>query len=256
MIGVPSYDFDAEQFTFTATVPAGTTLRARWDTAHPTTCVTSPTGGTDGDFVQVINGEGSLVIPTGLPQCVSFFATDPETHGSAAASPSPSRPPHRRSGRRPGTLLLPDSTLRRATRPARTSSTAWTRTRTCAPAHPPLACHAVLEDPVRLRDGVAEFQTASPDQCVSFFALDDQTGTASAPTKSTVNAPLPTETSDHGSRLRHGSVYPCFEAEPGGAAAGNKVGYAVFGGACPQTAPAVTQWRTHLPGRLLLRLTD
>ena len=257
VIGVPSYDFDAEQFTFTATVPAGTTLRARWDTAHPTTCVTSPTGGTDGDFVQVINGEGSLVIPTGLPQCVSFFATDSETQRSSSATFV--------------TFAVPSPVIGAATWDpaapgfhASASYPAGTHLVYRLDADPNVCPgtytsggHAVVEDPDRLGDGVVEFLTDSPDQCVSFYALDDETGTASAPTSVTVHATaLPTETPTMGAVSVMDGLYPWFEAELGGAAAGNKVGYAVFGGACPQTAPAVTQWRTQLQGDPRHRLTD
>ena len=249
VIGVPAYDFDAEQFSFTASVPAGTTLRARWDTAHPNTCVTSPSGGTDGDFVQVIDGHGSLVIPGALPQCVSFFATDPETQRSSSptmvtfvvpspvmgtATWDPAAPGFHAAAQYPaGTHLV----YRLDADP------------TVCPGTYTSGGHAVVEDPERLGDGVVEFLTDSPDQCVSFYAVDDETGTASAPASVTVHATtLPTETPTLGPISAMDRLYPWFEAELGGAAAGNKVGYQVFGGACPQAAPAVTRWRTQLQG--------
>ena len=79
VIGTPSYDIDTDEFTFAATVPDGATLHARWDSTDPSTCVTSPTGGTDSSYVPVVGGYGTLSLGT-TPQCVSFFANDQDRH--------------------------------------------------------------------------------------------------------------------------------------------------------------------------------
>jgi len=91
--------------------------------------------------------------------------------------------------------------------------------------------------------------TASPDQCVSFYAVDDQTGVASTPTTLEVQAPLPTETPTMGPvTMLEKNVYPWRQAEFSGLEAGNHIGYAVLPGSCPEEAPAVSRWRTQLQG--------
>ena len=106
----------------------------------------------------------------------------------------------------------------------------------------------VIEDDERLGDGVIEFLTPFPDQCVSFYAVDDETGEASEPTQVVVHAPLPTETPTVGPITMLGrNFYPWREVELG-AGPGNKVGYEVFAGQCPETPPAVERWRTQLHG--------
>ncbi|MET0838798.1 MAG: matrixin family metalloprotease [Marmoricola sp.] len=79
VIGTPSHDSDTDEFTFAATVPAGATLHARWDSTDPSTCVTAPTGGNNSSFVPVVGGYGTLSLGT-EPQCVSFFAYDQDRH--------------------------------------------------------------------------------------------------------------------------------------------------------------------------------
>jgi hypothetical protein len=98
-------------------------------------------------------------------------------------------------------------------------------------------------------DGVAEFLTPFPDQCVSFYSVDDETGEASAPTQVVVHAPLPAETPTVGPiTMLNQNYYPWREMQLGGAAPGNKVGYAVLAGGCPETAPEVPFWRIQLQG--------
>jgi hypothetical protein len=79
VIGTMTYDFDTEQFTFPATVAGGATLHVAWDESDPTTCVSTREDGSNSAFVPVTDGEGVIDSPTVLPQCVSFFAHDPET---------------------------------------------------------------------------------------------------------------------------------------------------------------------------------
>jgi hypothetical protein len=342
VVGTPTYDFDAEQFTFSVTVPDGATLRARWDTAHPSTCVTSPTGGTNGAFVPVDGGQGSLVIPTALPQCVSFFASDPETNLFSDPvfvtftepnwpnpdAPVVGTPTYDRVGAQftvpvtvpdgaqlvarwnstsPGTCvtsatagssqnvafadgvatIAESGTFPRCVSffandgqhsrysvatsvtlavPTPASPTIGTATwdaaasKFHASASIPAGTHLVYNmtntasvcpattaaggQTLAVSNGVTDFQTLYPNQCVSFFAVDNRSGVTSASTQVTVDAPLPTETPTIGPISVMDRLYPWFEAQPTGVAAGDKLGYQVFPGACPQTPPAVTQWRT------------
>ena len=59
---------------------------------------------------------------------------------------------------------------------------------------------AVVEDPEQ--PGIVQFFTDLPDVCVSFYAVDDVTGTASEPTSIVAEAPLPTETVNVGPLYR------------------------------------------------------
>ena len=86
-IGSPSYDADTDAFTFPVTLADDLLLQARWDAATPGTCMTSPTGATNVSYVPVSGGQGTLGAPAVLPQCVSFFAYDPETNRFSAPVP-------------------------------------------------------------------------------------------------------------------------------------------------------------------------
>jgi hypothetical protein len=345
-IGEPTYDFGAEQFTFSASVPAGTTLRARWDDGDPTACVTSPTGGAGGATVSIVEGHGSLAAPAAFPQCVSFFADDAETNRvsdpvfvtfSEPDWPNPSAPfvgtpAYDRVGAQftvpvtvaDGAQLVarwnsasPSTCVTSVTAGSSQSmsfadgvaivaesgtfprcvsffandvqharhSAATSKTLTVpAPATPTIgevtwdAAAGKFHAPASLPDGthlaynmsntrgacpatsagasnvtvstgIADFQTVYPDQCVSFYSVDNRTGVVSAPKQLTTNAPLPTETATMGPISILGQTfYPWFEAQLGGAAPGDKVGYAVFAGSCPDTVPTITQWRTQREG--------
>jgi hypothetical protein len=113
----------------------------------------------------------------------------------------------------------------------------------------------VTEDADSMGEGVVGFMTDHPDQCVSFYAVDDETGIASAPTQMTVHAPLPTETVSAEERLEPWG-YPWWYAHVTGMAPGNHVGYAVMQGPCPTIAPEPDRWRTQRFGDLMTPGTD
>jgi hypothetical protein len=245
VVGTPTYDRVGAQFTTPVTVPDGAQLVARWNSASPSTCITSVTGGSS-QTLTFADGVATIAESGTFPRCVSFFANDGQHNRYSIATsvtltvPTPAAPTigaatwdaaaskfHAPASLPAGTHLVYSMTNTASVCPATTAASAQT---------------------LAVSSGVTDFQTLYPDQCVSFFAVDNRSGVTSARTQVTVNAPLPTETPTLGPISVMDQVYPYFEAEPGGAAAGNKVGYAVFGGPCPQTAPAVTQWRTQRQG--------
>ena len=251
VIGVPSYDVDQDEFAFPVTLADGLVLQARWDATDPDTCLTAPQGATNVAYVPVANGQGTLM-PDVLPQCVSFFAYDPESNRFSAAVPVTFSPVE---------TGVPDApVVEEATwDPARTSFLAPASYEdgthlVYALSEDPDVCpesftsgQAVTEDEETMGEGVVGFMTPNPDQCVSFYAVDDESGVASEPTQVTVQAPLPTETINAEERLEP-RAYPWWYARVTGIATGNHLGYHVFHGPCPTTAPDVVRWRTQLLG--------
>src|SRR5690349_911883 len=96
-------------------------------------------------------------------------------------------------------------------------------------------------------EGVVGFMTFEPDQCVSFYAIDDETGVASAPTQVSVHAQAPTEVINAEERLVP-HAYPWWFARVTGIEAGNHLGYHVMQGPCPGEVPDIVRWRTNLLG--------
>ena len=69
----------------------------------------------------------------------------------------------------------------------------------------------MIEDPDRLGEGIGEFHSLHPHACVSFYAIDEETGEVSAPTSITVDAPLPSETLTVGQPNLYPNSYPMWE---------------------------------------------
>ena len=251
VIGTPTYDLDAAEFTVPVTLPDAMQLQARWNSADPTSCVTQIGDGDDqaftlADDVATVGASGTF------PRCVSFFAHDDQHNRTSAATQV--------------TFTVPPDPV-----PLQVGTATWdsATSRFHASATYPVGTHLVyrmdddpnvcpglytsgqpvVEDEDRLGPGVIEFSTVYPKQCISFYAVDDTTGQANESTSMFVEAALPTETPTVGPiTMLDKNFYPWRQAELTGAAPGNKVGYAVVAGACPSTAPAVSQWRTQLQG--------
>jgi hypothetical protein len=107
----------------------------------------------------------------------------------------------------------------------------------------------VTEDEETIGEGIVEFMTLDPDQCLSFYAIDDETGVASEPTQVHVSAPLPSEAVNAEERLEP-RAYPWWYLRATGIVPGNHLGYSVMHGPCPETAPEVSLWRTQVLGDL------
>jgi hypothetical protein len=100
----------------------------------------------------------------------------------------------------------------------------------------------VVEDVDRLGQGVGEFFVTRPRMCVSFYAVDEETGVASAPTSVVADAPLPTETLEVGAISLDHRAWPVFEAPVTGAQHGDHVVTATVAGSCPATVPSDLSW--------------
>lgn len=114
---------------------------------------------------------------------------------------------------------------------------------------------AVVENPER--PGIVQFFTDQPDVCVSFYAIDNSTGRASAPTSITVEAPTPSEQLDVGALTFYGSGPTlAWYATVTGIASGNRVGAASILGPCPETVPDDIPWLTWDPPHQPSSLAD
>ncbi len=253
VIGDPSYDADADQFSFPVTLADGLVLQARWDADDPDTCLTAPEGATNVAYVPVTDGQGTLM-PDVLPQCVSFFAYDPESSRFSAAVPVTFTAPE---SPMPDAPVVEEATWDPA-RPAFIAPATYEDGThlVYALSDDPDTCpgdfttgEPVIEDAGTMGEGVVGFMTQYPEQCVSFYAVDDETDVASEPTQVTVQAPLPTESINAEERLEP-RAYPWWYARVTGLATGNHLGYQVIHGPCPTTAPDVDRWRTQLLGDL------
>ena len=252
-IGAPTYDADADAFTFPVTLAEGLVLQARWDSADPDTCLTTPAEATNVSYVPVTDGQGILA-PDVLPQCVSFFAYDPESNRFSAPVPVTFTPVETPVPDAPG---IDEATWDPA-RPAFLAPATYEEGThlVYAMSDDPETCpgdyttgQPVIEDEETIGEGIVAFMALAPDQCVSFYAVDDESGVASEPTQVVVHAPLPTETLAAEERLEP-RAYPWWYARVTGLATGNHLGYHVFHGPCPTTVPDVVRWRTQLLGDL------
>ncbi len=244
VIGTPSYDAETDQFSFTATLPAGATLRARWDSANPTTCVTGPNDGTDSVFVSVVNGVGTMAAPGSLPQCVSFFAHDPDANRYSAAvhvtfnSPVPDPPVLDFASWNPAdhSFLMP------VTQPEGTHLVYLQDDDdpSVCPGAYTSGGEAVVQDAGQA--GVVQFFTVYPDACVSFYAVNDDTGNVSDPASLIAEAPLPSEDLTVGNFYKYPSSGEFAQARVNGASTGDKAVYATLPGACPSQVPDDVHW--------------
>ena len=246
-IGVLSYDFDAEGVHLHRHSPRTalpSPARPLGTATTPAPVSPRPEAGTNAAFVDVIDGQGTLASPAALPQCVSFFAHDPQTGRDSApvfvtlsdqAVPAPT---------------VGEATWDQETHTFQASASAAAGTHLVyAEADDPSTCPGALvgdpgdlEEPADLGNGVFGFPTLNPDQCVSFYAVANSTAHVSEPTSITATTPLPTETLAATTRLEPYG-YPWWYARVTNLEAGNYVGYVSLPGACPSTVPSVTRWR-------------
>ncbi len=243
-IGLPSYDAETDQFSFSATVSGDAILYAKWDRATPDTCVTGPADGSDTTFVQVVEGVGTMAAPASLPQCVSFFAYDQEAHRYSSpvfvtfASPDPDPPTLDFASWSPA-----DHNFRMAvTQP--TGTHLVYRQDAGDPSVCPGAYTTGGEDVVPDSEpGVVQFSTVYPDACVSFYAVNDDTGNVSDPASIVAEAPLPNEELTVGDFYQYPGSGDFVQVRVNGAVAGDKAVYATLPGACPSQVPTDVQWR-------------